>query len=329
LNIMAITIAQPGLKQGNSDALELFLKNTAVDVIAALERNTVTKDRFMTRTITQGKSAAFPVSGRASAAYLTPGNSLDAQLQNIAVGELVILIDGLLTASALITDLDDAMAHWDVAQEYAKQLGEALAISRDAGMLAEIAKMIVAGTANLTGLGLPAIVNTTVATGTSLISATMGQYYLDMLLEMQYNLDKNYVPRTERTAFLAPEVNAALVAAKIVIDKDYGGSSNIQEARPERVAGFDLVTVPHLTLGGADNANAIQGGGHVFPAAYASKTKIIAAHRSAAGFLNLKEMGLEHGRRIEFQGDMMVAKMAIGMKGLRPEAAQMGTVTFS
>jgi hypothetical protein len=326
---MAISVATPGLKQGYADKLELFLKNSAVETIAAFLRTCATLNRFMTRTIESGKSAAFPVMGRAGATYLAPGDSLDAQIQNIAGTEKTILIDGLLTAAAMITDLDDAMTHWDVGSEYSKQLGEALAIASDGAILAELAKMAVAGTANLAELGTPAIIDKSVAIGTSLTSATLGQYYLDMLLEMQYNLDSNYVPQTERTAFVKPDVTAALVNAKVVINSDYGGNSSITEGRPFRVAGFDLITCPHLTIGGADNAKTLQGGGHIFPAAYTAKTKIIAAHRSAAGTLKLKDLGIEHARRTEYQADMIVAKYMMGHGGLRPEAVQMGTVTFA
>ncbi|GBG55159.1 hypothetical protein SPFL3102_03579 [Sporomusaceae bacterium FL31] len=326
---MPITIATPGMKQGGSDALEMFLKTFAGEILTAYSRMTATLNRHQTRTISHGKSAAFPVTGRATALYLTPGNSLDAQLQKIAGTEKTINIDGLLTAATLITDLDDAMNHFDVSVEYSRQLGEALAIAADGATIAEIAKLVIADAENLTGLGKGAIINKTVATGTALTSATLGQYYLDMLLEMKYNLDSNYVPQTERVAYIKPDVTAALVNAKVVINADYGGSSNIQEAQPIRVAGFDLVTVPHLTTGGADNANVIQGSGHVFPATYAAKTKIVAAHRGAVGMLKLKDLAMEHARRPEYQGDMIIAKMAVGHGGLRPEAVQLGTVEFA
>jgi hypothetical protein len=325
---MSITVASPGLKEGNSDKLELFIKNSYVDIIAAYTRRSRTKDRFLTRTIEHGKSAGFPVTGRLNAFYLLPGNSLDSMLQNMAGTEIQILIDGLLTGACLITDIDDAMNHWDIGQEYARQIGEALAISRDAGMLAELAKAAVSGIANLAELPAPVLVEKTVPTGTGIYSATLGQYYLDMLLEMKTNLDNNEVPEEDRTAFVKPDVVTALVNAKVVIDRDYAGNGSITEGTVAKVAGFELVPVPHLTKGSADNANALQGGGHVFPPAYANKTKIIAAHRLSAGFLSLKDLAMEHGRRIEYQGDMIVGKYAIGMKALRPEAIQMGTITF-
>lgn len=326
---MSINIAKPGLKEGGSDALEMYLKNSAVEIIAAFERRSRTLGRFITRTITSGKAASFPVFGRLAAQYLAPGDSLDNQLKNLAGTSLDIVIDGLLTAPAMIFDLDDAMAHWDVGSEYARQIGEALAISADAGVLAELAKTVVAGVPNLAELPAPVIVNKTATAGLDSTSATLGQYYLDMLLQMKTNLDNNEVPEEERTAYVVPDVIGALVNAKVIIDRDYAGNGSITEGSVQRAAGFDLISVPHLTRGSDDNTKVLQGSGHVFPTGYAAKTKIIAAHRTAAGLLKLKDLSMEHARRAEYQADMMVGKMAVGMRGLRPEAIQMGTVTFA
>jgi hypothetical protein len=326
-----VIVAAPGQINGTGDRLAQWLKIFGGEVITAFSRASKTEGRHMLRTITAGKSAAFPVLGRATAAYLKPGGSLDDIRTNIPGTEVVINIDGLLTASAMITDIDDAMSHFEVSGEYSKQLGEALAYSADGAVLAELAKLVVADTENLTGLGAPKITAKVGSTGTPLTSATLGQLYLDALLEMQYNLDSNFVPETERTAYITPDVAAALVNAKIVIDSDYNSNSNgsIAEGSVMRVAGFDLVKVPGLTRGGASTTNILQGDGHVFPAAYTATCKIIAAHRSAVGTLKLMDLGMEHARRTEYQADMVVAKYAIGHKGLRPEAVMMTTLTLS
>ena len=324
-----VTVGAPGLIQGGSDRLAQFLKQFAGEIITAFERSSQTLNRHLVRTITSGKSAAFPILGRAKANYLAPGKSLDDIRQNIPGTEKVIYIDGLLTSSQMITDIDDAMLHFDVASEYARQMGEALAFAADGASLAEIAKLVVANAENLTGLGLPHIVTASASTGTNLVSATLGQYYLDMLMEMKYRMSTNYVPLTDRVAYVTPDVIAALVNAKIVIDKDYSGTGSLTEATVTRVAGFDIVEVPGLTAGGADTTDILQGAGHVFPAAYVDTCKILAAHRSSIGTLKLRDLGLEKARRAEYQADMMVAKYAVGHGGLRPEACMMGTLTFA
>jgi hypothetical protein len=326
---MAITVAAPGQIGGTGDRIAQFLKVFGGEVITAFSRASKTENRHMLRTISSGKSAAFPVLGRATAAYLAPGDSLDDIRTNIDGTEVVIQIDGLLTASAMITDIDDAMNHFEVSGEYSTQLGEALAFSADGAVLAELAKLVVANTENLTGLGAPIITVKTGSTGTSLVSATLGQLYLDALLEMKYNLDVNFVPETDRTCYCSPDVIAALVNAKIVIDNDYNGNGSITEGKVMRVAGFDMVGCPGLTRGGASTTNILQGSGHVFPAAYTATCKMIACHRSSVGTLKLMDLGMEHARRTEYQADMVVAKYAIGHKGLRPESVMMTTLTLS
>ncbi|MDT8900646.1 hypothetical protein [Anaeroselena agilis] len=327
---MSIIVATPGrdVNATTPTNLDSFMKVFSGEVLTAYSRASKTEGRHFVRTISAGKAANFPVLGRTTARYLPPGKSLDEGRQNIPGTELPILIDGLLVADAMITDLDDAMNHFDVRAPYSTQLGEALAYAADGAVVAELAKLVVADEENLTGLGKGAIVAKSAAAGTAITSATLGALYLDMLLEMQYNMDANNVPESDRVAYIAPDVSAALVNAKVVINSDYGGSSNIQEGRPVRVAGFNLVNFPNLTRGGASTTDILQGDGHIFPATYASTAKIVAAHRSAVGTLKLIGLGMEHARRAEYQADMFVAKYAMGHRGLRPEAVQMGTMTI-
>ena len=116
-------ISNPGqnLSAGQRDAL--FMKMFSGEVLTAFARTSVMMDKHMVRTIPHGKSASFPVMGRTHAKYLTPGNSLDDQRKKMENTEKVITIDGLLTADCLITDIDDAMNHYDVRTEYSRQLG--------------------------------------------------------------------------------------------------------------------------------------------------------------------------------------------------------------
>nr|WP_320145667.1 hypothetical protein [uncultured Anaeromusa sp.] len=330
-----ITVAAPGQVNGTGNRLEIFLKNFGGEIITAYRRMSKTTGRHMTRSIESGKSAAFPVLGRTKARYLAPGKSLDEGRTNIKSAEETILIDGLLVADAMITDIDDAMSHFEVSGEYSAQLGEALALAADGAVLAEVAKMVAAGTGHLedasnpTGLGRPTTIALTNTAGSPVVSEAKGLQYMQALLEMQYHFDLNFIPEMDRTAFARPDLAASLVAAKLVINSDYSTNGNIQEGRVLRVSGFDIVCVPGLTQGGADATDILQGDGHVFPSALKDTCVALCIHRSAVGTLTLRNMGLEHARRIEFQGDLVVAKYAIGHKGLRPEACGAITMTLA
>lgn len=274
------------------------------------------------------KSAQFPVFGRAASSYLKAGANLDDLRVNIPHAEKIIEIDGLLTSDVLIFDLDDAMAHFDVRGEYAKQAGEALAIARDGAVLAEIAKLVVKDKENITGLGKGAIMTTKLPAASIGETEAMGKAIFEQLLKIKTTLSENYVPETERTVYIRPVALNALVANKDIINKLYGASVTIESGKPPKLLGFDLVETPHLSKGGADvNAGVIQGNGHVFPADYKDTCMFLVAHRSTVGTLTLKDLAVEHARRANLQADQIIAKYAMGHGGLRPEAAFMGVIT--
>ena len=311
----------------DADKLALALKVFSGETLTAFTRNAVTNGRTITRDITSGKSAQFPAFGRTKAHYLKSGKNLDDLRENILNGERTILIDGLLTADTLIFDMDEFIAHYDFRSPYSAQLGEALAIAYDASILAEIAKEALNTTANVAGLGTGGVVTRTLTAGnTAGINNATGAAIYSILLEIKSKMTKNYVPQSDRYAYLDPDFHSAIVSSLEYLNRDYGATGTIQEGNVVRLAGFDLIECPHLTLGGDDNANTIQGSGHVFPATYAAKTPIIACHKTAAGVVRLKSLNFEQARRAELQADQLIAKMAVGVGGLRPECSFMGVV---
>lgn len=327
-----VIVATPGQLQGGTDRLEGFLKVFAGETIAAFEAATVTNNRHLTRTISSGKSAQFPVFGRAVAQYLKPGKSLDDIRVNIPQNEKVILLDGLLTSDVLIAEIEEAMAHFEVRHEYTKQCGEALALALDSSNLAEIAKLVVADKANITGAqgtGKGRVITERIAAEDIGITEATGKAIIRILLAAKAEMTKNKVPQSERYCYLDPEFHAALVASWVAINRDFGAMGTIVDGQVTKIAGFEIIEVPHLTDGGPDAANVLQGDGHVFPALYKNTKPLLIAHRTAIGTLKLKDLAMEHARRAEYQADQIIAKLAVGHGGLRPEAAFLGNITAS
>lgn len=325
-----VTIANPmsinGAASTDAEKLALALKVFSGETLTAFQKTSVTTGRVMERTIASGKSAQFPVFGRTKAHYLKSGQNLDDLRENIEQGERVIKLDGLLTADTLIFDLDEFIAHYDFRSPYAAELGNALAISHDASVLAEIAKEALNTHENVAGNGKGGVITTTLDSGVVGINKQTGLAIYQTLLDAKAKMAKNYVPATERYAYLDPEYHSALASAVEFLNRDYGASGTILEGNVIRLAGFDILECPHITRGGDDNANVMQGEGHAFPSAYVDKHPIIICHKTAAGVLRLKNLSMESGRRIEYQADQMIAKMAVGMGGLRPEAAFLGII---
>lgn len=312
---------QQGAKQNTGDQLALFLKVFSGEVLTAFTRASKVMNNHMIKTIDSGKSTSFPVIGRGKAHYLPAGSNLDDLREAIPHNEVVINIDGLLTSDVLITDIFEAMNHYDVRGEYAKQLGEALAIAADGATVAEIAKLVKANTENITGLGKGIVVEKTI-TGGAGINYETGKAVIDGLLEMKAKWTTQYVPEEERFAYITPEVESAIITSKDAINRDYGAVASIVDGNIDKLCGFKIIAVPHLKAGGADKTGMLGTApeGHEFPTDYAGALAVC-AHRTAVATVKLKDLQLEHARRPELQADMIIAKNAVGHGGLRPEAS--------
>lgn len=312
---------QQGAKQNTGDQLALFLKVFSGEVLTAFTRASKVMNNHMIKTIDIGKSTSFPVIGRGKAHYLPAGSNLDDLREAIPHNEVVINIDGLLTSDVLITDIFEAMNHYDVRGEYAKQLGEALAIAADGATVAEIAKLVKANTENITGLGKGVVVEKTITSGAG-INYETGKAVIDGLLEMKAKWTTQYVPEEERFAYITPEVESAIITSKDAINRDYGAVASIVDGNIDKLCGFKIIAVPHLKAGGADKTGMLGTApeGHEFPTDYAGALAVC-AHRTAVATVKLKDLQLEHARRPELQADMIIAKNAVGHGGLRPEAS--------
>lgn len=330
-----------GKGQSAADKLALFLKVFGGEVLTAFTRNAVTMNKHIVRSISSGKSAQFPVLGRTKAAYLQAGENLDDKRKDIKHTEKVINIDGLLTADVIIYDIEDAMNHYDVRAEYTTQLGESLALAADGAVLAEMAKLCnlpAASNENIAGLGTASVLSIgTAATLTDPVE--LGKKIISYLTIARAKLTNNKVPSSDRTFYTTPDNYSAILAALMPNSANFAALIDPESGNIRNVMGFEVVEVPHLTDGGAGDDRPEEGVDptnqkHAFPATATGDVKVALSnvvglfnHRSAVGTVKLKEMALERARRINFQGDQIVAKYAMGHGGLRPEAC--GALVFS
>lgn len=311
----------------DAEKLALALKIFSGETLTAFSRTSVTNGRFNTRTISSGKAAQFPAFGRTKAHYLKAGQSLDDKRENILNGERTIVIDGLLTSDCLIFDLDEFIAHYDFRSPYAQQLGEALAISMDASVLAEVAKEALNSTENVSGLGVGGVVEETLAAGSTVdINKETGAAVRQLLLRIKAKMSDNHVPAGNRYAFVTPTIHEALASNLDFLNAHYGAKATLGNSDIIEMSGFQIIECPHLTQGGDDPSNVLQGDGHVFPSAYKDKNPILVCHSSSVGILKLKDLAFEQARRPEYQADQLIAKLAVGIGGLRPESTFMGVI---
>ena len=76
----------------------------------------------MKRTLKNGKSLQFIFTGRTTAEYHTPGNSILGNSDGAPpVAEKTITCDDLLISSAFVYELDETLAHYDYVVKFLRK----------------------------------------------------------------------------------------------------------------------------------------------------------------------------------------------------------------
>ena len=290
------------------------------EVLTAFSENNVFSDALHTvRTISSGKSAQFPVTGTASAAYHTPGNQLTGGA--ILHNEKVVNIDDLLIAQTFVAQIDELMNHYDVRNIYAQELGKALAKTYDQNVAKQIANASRASTTLTGGSGGTVL---TLASGNTATANVTGDELAAAIYDIAQAFDERDIPKTDRYIVLPPaEYYKLPESATRTISTDYnpGGNGSFASGTVLQVAGMPVImsnNVPQSNVGSnPSGANNTYSGDD-------SKTIGLVFHKSAVGTVKLLDMTTEisgSDYAIQYQGTLMVAKYALGHGILRPEAA--------
>ena len=331
------------------DVNALFLKKFAGEILTTFEENNIFKSLHTVRTIENGKSAQFPVTGIASASYYTPGQNIadsgNSYLSDIKKNEKVITIDDVLLASTFLSNIDDVKNHYDIRSVYASELGKALALRFDSAL----AKVFIAAaretTPNVTGGKLGGILDVSAnAMGTGADSSDdadntdpTGAELVAALFTAAQKLDENDVPSDGRFCVLRPQEyyklitggSGSLVINTSAVNKDVGGLGSIASGNIPQVAGITIYKSNHLPStdlsGGAGvdagGSNDVFGSGGVGYDGDFTNSLGIVAHPAAVGTVKLLDLATESEYQIERQGTLFVAKYAMGHGILRPECA--------
>ena len=330
----------------------LFLKVFSGEILTAFNETNVAKDLIMTRTISSGKSAQFPVTGSAEAKYNKAGDDLLGSgnyLSQIAHNEKVINIDDMLVASSLIPRIDELKNHYDLRSIYSAELGKALAKRMDIQILKTLFAAGLTSTANYTGG----------PTGTELTGADTltAPGLVAALFDCAKALDEKEVPSEDRFAILTPfQYYKLLTADSTAINKDTSsGSADAAKGSIVEVAGIKLYKSPHISgvqvaVSGqnADDANVANSpfsgtavanddagyngdlsGVRETGSGEDDNVGFVAGHSSAVGCVKLLDLATESEYLIERQSTLFVAKYAMGLGVLRPESAVVVNTTSS
>jgi len=336
-----------GLIEGGSDNNALFLKKFSGEILQTFEESNVFKALHTIRTIESGKSAQFPVTGIASAAYHTPGENIadggNSYLSDIKKTEKVINIDQMLIASTFLANIDDVKNHYDIRSVYANELGKALAVRFDTAL----AKVFIAASrdsANLSQVGksggqLDVANNDFSAPDTpGTVAATTGADLVAAFFTAAQKLDENDVPSDGRFCVLRPQEYYKLVTGAdasnsfnllSAVNSDIGGQGSIAQGTVPQIAGISIYKSNHIpstdlsstsTGDGAASNDVFGGNGVGYNGDFRNSLGIV-SHSAAVGTVKLLDLATESEYQIERQGTLFVAKYAMGHGVLRPECA--------
>lgn len=332
------TASRSGEAFGANDPYQLFLKTFSGEVLASFAERNVMMPLHTVRTITSGKSAQFPMTGVASAAYHSPGTEITGG--KIEHAERVISIDNLLVSSAFIANIDEAMNHYDARSIYSKEIGFALANHADKALI----RTAIAGSLDTTD----AMGN---ASGSNVTTGGTGDGLVDALLQVAQKFDERDVPQGDRYAVVTPAMFYAVLQAagasstgSAVLNRDFGGTASPTRGdQALMVGGIQVMMSNHIPTGDEDGTggavdtvlgdvtdgvrNDPFGAEGVNSGTAAGYSGIdftgyqgVAFHRSGIGTCKLLDLAVESDYLVQNQGTLMVAKYAMGHNYLRAEA---------
>ena len=304
------TVSRLGQVNASGDANALFLKVFSGEVLATFQRENQMLGMTSVRQIASGKSAQFPVIGTTSSGYHTPGNEITGS--SIKHAEKTINIDDLLISSAFLSNLDEAKNHYDVRSIYTAEMGRALANTVDQNLL-QLAVLGARGSATITGGNGGKVV-------TDADADTNADSLIASIFECAQALDEKDVPSTDRFCIVKPAVYYKLVQNDKILNRDFGGQNGVfSDGTVIKVAGINIVKA-NTAVSAFANVSQVTGTNNTYHGNF-STTVAVVFHKSAIGTVKLMDLGMESEYDIRRQGNLMVAKMALGHGILRPESA--------
>ena len=129
---LTTSLTRQGQLNSAGDARNLYLKLFSGEMFKGFQHETIARNMVMKRTLKNGKSLQFIYTGRTTAEFHTPGNSILGNSDGAPpVAEKTITCDDLLISSAFVYELDETLAHYELRGEISKKIGYALAEKYD------------------------------------------------------------------------------------------------------------------------------------------------------------------------------------------------------
>ena len=249
------SLTRQGQLNSASDARALYLKLFSGEMFKGFQHNTIARDLVMKRTLKNGKSLQFIYTGRTTAEYHVPGQSILGNSDGAPpVAEKTITIDDLLISSAFVYELDETLAHYDLRGEISKKIGYALAEKYDRLIFRAISKGArVASPITKSNFVEPGGTQVQVGSGSGAVGdAFVAGNIVNAFYDAAAALDEKGISGDGRVAVLNPRQYYALIqdiGTNGLINRDVQGTSLQSGQGIIEIAGikiFKSMNVPHF-----------------------------------------------------------------------------------
>jgi len=347
-------LTRGGQLNAAGDARALYLKLFSGEMFKGFQNNTIARDLVMRRTLKGGKSLQFIYTGRTTAEYHTPGNSILGNDQGAPpVAEKTITCDDLLISSAFVYELDEVLSHYDLRSEISRKIGYALAEKYDRLIFRQIAKGArLASPITKSGFVEPGGTQIRVGAGSNESDAFSATALINAFYDAAAAMDEKGVSMDGRVGILNPRQYYALiqqVGENGLVNRDEQGTSRQKGNGVVEIAGIKIyksMNIPFLgrygtkyggTTGETDPGNtgsfvnpAIEDGGGVtgMNNNYGEADSFNAScglifQREAAGCVEAiaPQVQVTSGDvSVIYQGDVILGRLAMGADFLNPAA---------
>ena len=261
-----------GLDNRTEGVRELFLKLYAGEVLTAFQSKNIMMPLHRVRTLTKGKSAQFPMTGKyRDAAYHTPGDEIVPSAAKQA--ERVVSIDDLLLNAQFIPKIDEAMQHYDIRSVYTQEAGFALGKIADQNILRLAIKAALCENATIAGLtahskgmiqdyiafddedftGNVVIGGDATQQNTLKASSREPKHIAQAIMDAKRILENNDVPgepfvvmSTDMYYDMFKQSGTSGIDDFMIFNRDVGGSGSIATGQVPRILGMPIYVTNHL-----------------------------------------------------------------------------------
>lgn len=325
------------LASGSQSPSNMWLPVYGGEVITAFQEYNQFLDKVNYKTITSGTTMKFPATWKIGSEYHEAGTELlglDVETKEYSIS----LDDRPLVAHFEVDDIDTAMAHFDVRNELASEVGRELARQMDrkiAALLINAARVTTDSGTNSFPIGG----KTYVGANADLDESNWGSEqtaatFIEVLTSISKQMDKHDVPSTDRCAVVNVDLYYGLRSlglpawtggALVNAGNPVWGRNDLGTAGPRIQDGqgyqvpIDVLGIPVYCSNHIPSTNITTG-----PAKYQGdfqKTGGVVFHKSAIAVLQMMGVQSEKFRDVRRQSDFMVSKMLMGGGPLRPYCA--------